>query len=88
VNHSFLSYRIDSDRLLREAEKELASTMGAAAIEAERELVQVIFEVLMADGSLVGPDQPSLQLGDDAVNPWDQLGGSPLFPLSNVISCS
>jgi hypothetical protein len=58
VNDPVVSHRVDGDSLLREAKEELASTLGSSAIEAERELIQVIFEVFMADRSLVGSNQP------------------------------
>jgi hypothetical protein len=57
VNDPVVSHRVDGDSLLREAKEELASTLGSSAIEAERELIQ-IFEVFMADRSLVGSNQP------------------------------
>jgi len=88
VNHAVVSYRIDSHSLLGKAEKQLAPTLGSASVKAERELIQVVFEVLVADRSLMGPDQPSLEQGNHAVNPWHQFGRNLFFPVSNVISCS
>ena len=58
VNDPVVGHRIDSHSLLREAKEELAPTLGSPAIEAERELIKIIVEVLMADRSLVGSNQP------------------------------
>jgi hypothetical protein len=80
VNHVVVSYRIDSHSLLRKAEKQFAPTSGSAAIETERKLIQVLFEVLVADRSLMGPDQPSLEQRNHAVNPWHQFGSSLFLP--------
>ena len=40
---------------------------GAAAVEAERELVQVGLEVLMAD-AMMSPTEPGLEVPEDAVD--------------------
>ena len=50
---SSVSYRIDGHSLLSGAEKEFASTVRSPANEAERELIQVILEMLMANRSLI-----------------------------------
>jgi hypothetical protein len=54
VNDPVVSHGINSHGLLREAKEELAPTLGSPAIEAERELIQIVVEVLVADRSLVG----------------------------------
>ena len=56
-----MSDRIDSHSLLREAKEELTSTLRSPSVEAERELVQIVVEVLMADGSLMGSEQPTFE---------------------------
>jgi hypothetical protein len=66
--------------LLREAKEEQAPTLGSPAIEAERELIEIVVEVLMADRSLVGSNQLPLEQGDHTVNPWHQVRQSFLFP--------
>ena len=44
------------------------SVVGAAAVEAEGELVQVVVELLWADGALMGTEQPALQERGDPVD--------------------
>ena len=55
---------IDLHGLLEQAVEEEAALARAAAVEAERELVQVEVELVRADGSLVGAEQPALQQRD------------------------
>jgi len=81
VNDPVVSHRIDGHSLLREAKEELAPTLGSSAIEAERELIQIIVKVLMADRSLVSSNQPPFEQGDHTVNPWHQLRWSLLLSL-------
>ena len=83
MNDPVVGHRIDSHSLLREAKEELAPTLGPPPIEAERELIQIIVEVLMADRSLVGSNQPPFEQGDHTVNPWHQLRWSLLFPFEH-----
>ena len=52
--------RFDVYRLLDEAEEELAAAVGPATVESKSELVQVVVEMLTADGPLMGSDQPTL----------------------------
>ena len=72
---------IDGHSLLRQTKKELASALGSPPIEPERELIQIVVQVLMADRSLVGSHQPPLEQGDHQVNPWHQLRRIFLLPL-------
>ena len=60
VNDPVVRDRVDGHCLLRQAVEEHATAARPPAIEAEGELIQVVVEVLMADGSLVGSHQPSL----------------------------
>ena len=46
--------RGDFHRLLGEAVEEFSSGAGGAAVEAEREFVQVVIQIRMADGPWVG----------------------------------
>ena len=80
MNDPVVSHGIDGHGLLREAKEELAPTLGLPAIDPERELIQIVVEVLMADRSLVGSNQPPFEQGDHTVNPWHQLRWSLLFP--------
>jgi len=54
--------------LLEEPVEEQAAVIGAAAVEAEGELVQVVVELLRADGALVGAEQPAFEQRGDAVH--------------------
>ena len=57
---------LDLHGLLEEPVEEQAAVIRAATVEAERELVQVVIELLRANGALVGTEQPALQQrGDD-----------------------
>ena len=47
--------------LLDKTIKQLATTGGLSAVEAERELVKVVTKVLVADCALMGPHQPPFQ---------------------------
>jgi len=67
---------LDGYSLLHEAKKELAPAFGSPPVESERELIQVVIEMLVADRSLVGSHQPPFEEADHAVNSWQQLRGS------------
>jgi len=56
--------------LLEESVEEEAAVTRAAAVEAEGELVEVVVELLRADGALVGAEQPALEQRGDAVDAW------------------
>jgi hypothetical protein len=58
VNYPVMGNGIDDHSLLRQTKEELASTLGSPAIEPEREFIEIVVQVLMADGSLVGSHQP------------------------------
>jgi hypothetical protein len=59
---------IELDGLLEQAVEEQAAMSRAAVVEAERELRQVVVEVLGADGALVGAEQPALEQRGDPVD--------------------
>jgi len=44
----------DGNRLLHEAVEKFAAVSGTPPVESESELVQVVIEVLVTDGSLMG----------------------------------
>ena len=66
----------DGYGLLHEAKKELAPAFRSPPVESERELIQVIIEMLVADRSLVGSHKPPFEEADHAVNSWHQFRGS------------
>ena len=59
---------LDLDGLLEESVEEEAAVTRAAAVEAEGELVEVVVELLRADGALVGAEQPAFQKRGDPVH--------------------
>src|ERR1035441_5371051 len=59
--------------LLHEAEEELAAALGPAPIETERELIQVVVEMLLADRALVGSHQPPLEERDHSMDSRQQF---------------
>ncbi len=48
---------LELNGLLEQPVEEEAAVAGAAAVEAEGELVEVVVELLRADGALVGTEQ-------------------------------
>jgi hypothetical protein len=66
---------LDGHRWLRETEKEFPSVTGVATIEPKGELVQVVIQVRLGHGTLVGPEEPAREQGDHAVDPWESFGG-------------
>src|SRR6266536_1374400 len=58
---------VDLHGLLEQAVEEEAALARAAAVEAEREFVEVEVELLRADRSLVGAEQPALEQRGNAV---------------------
>src|ERR1019366_2010829 len=62
------------DSLLDEAKKQLAATAGSAAVETERELVEIIIQVFETDCPLMGTQQPALEQRDDPLDPWQRIG--------------
>ena len=71
--------RINGHNWLRQTKEKLASTRGSSAIEAEREFIQIVVQVLVTDGRLVGAHQPTFEQRDHSMNSWHQVGGSLLF---------
>ena len=65
--------RFDYDCLLHEAKEQFAAAFGSPPIEAERELVQVVIKMLVADRSLVGSHQPPFEERDHPMNSRHQL---------------
>ena len=65
----------DVNGLLEQAVEEQAAVVGAASVEAERELVQVLRQGRVIDRSLVGPKQPPLGQGGHPVHARQQPVG-------------
>jgi len=55
---------LDRHRLLYEAEKELATALRSPPVKMERELIQIVMEMLMADRALMGSHQPPFEERD------------------------
>ncbi len=61
VNNHLVSRRIHGYRLLDEPIEEFAAAFGFAAVETEGELVQVVVQMFVAHGALMGAQQPALE---------------------------
>ena len=59
---------VELNSLLEQAVEEQAAVVRAAAVEAERELIEVVVELLRADCALVGAEEPTFEQGGDAVD--------------------
>ena len=68
ANQAGVGDRVDSDGLLDEAEKQLATVARGSTVEAEGELVQVVVQVRATDGALMGAEQPPLEQADHAMH--------------------
>jgi hypothetical protein len=79
VDDPIKSDGIDSHSLLREAKEELTSTLRSPSVEAKRELVQIVVEILVADGSLMGSEQPTFEERDNLVHSRHQFRRSLLL---------
>src|SRR5436309_15664988 len=75
--------RFHSYGLLQQAIEKLSPRAGFATVKAERKLIQIIVQVLQADRTLVGSDQPALQQRDHQMHPGQELGCRPLAPLQH-----
>ena len=61
VNNHLVSRGIHGYRLLDEPIEEFAAAFGFAAVETEGELVQVVVQMFVAHGALMGAQQPALE---------------------------
>ena len=59
---------ISGHSALQESVEEQATVAGVTSVEAERELVQVVVELVVTDGSLVRPEDPALDERGDEVH--------------------
>ena len=67
-DHLAVVERLGHHGLFEQAVEEQAAASRGAAVEAERELVEVGVEVLGADGALVGAQEPALEQLRDSVH--------------------
>ena len=63
-----VGHRINLHCLLQEAIEQLASRSRSAAVEAEGKFIEVIVQMLMAHGSMMGAHQPALKEGNDVMH--------------------
>ena len=61
-------YRFNRHRLLHESVEELASGFRSSAIESERELIEVVIQLLSRHNPLMNTQQPALQQGRHQVD--------------------
>ena len=59
---------LDGHGLLDQPEKQFAPMMRTATVEPEREFVQVIVQMCLADGPLVRAEPPALEQRDHAMD--------------------
>ena len=60
----------DLDRVLDDAGEPVAEVLGRAAVEAEVELVEIGRQMLLADRTVVGAEQPALGEAEDQMDRW------------------
>ena len=73
VENSCKGNWVDRNGLLHQAEEQLPAAFRSPSIESERELIQVVIEMLVADGPLVGSHEPSLEKRDDSMDARQQF---------------
>jgi hypothetical protein len=73
-------------RLFDQAEEKLSAVPGFPSIEPEGEFVQVVLQVLVADGTLVGSEEPAFQQRGHAMYSREKLAG--VLPRRRVTSWS
>jgi transposase len=83
---------LDLNSLLCQAEEEFSARGRFPAIEAKGELVEVVFEMLLSNGALVGSKHPALEQGDHVVNSGQQmeapvLGALNVTPVQIILKC-
>ena len=61
THDAFKGLGCDSNGLLKQAIKQLAPRTGSTTIKAESKLVEVVGQVVAANSTLVGSQQPALQ---------------------------
>ena len=71
--------------LLGQTVEQLAPGRRLAAVEPERKFVEVIVQVILANGTLVRTQQPTLQKRDDRVHSWQQMSALGLTALDEPI---
>src|SRR2546426_5318731 len=80
--------RFHSYGLLQQPIEKLSPRAGFATVKAERKLIQIVVQVLQADRTLVGSDQPALQQRDHQMHPGQEFGCRLLAPLQHRHSVS
>jgi len=68
ADEALVGGRVDGDGLLSEPVEELAAALRLSAVEPEGELVEVVVEMFLADGALVGSQKPALKQGSNTVD--------------------
>ena len=67
--------------LLCQSKEQLAPGGGRTAIEAERELIEVVIEMIVTNGALMGAQEPAFEQRDNTMNPGQQVLAFRLAPL-------
>ena len=69
ADEAAIGNRVNGGGLLHETVEELSSALGLPTVEPEREFVEVVIEMVVADGTLVGSQEPALEQRGNAVDP-------------------
>ena len=57
-------------RLAARDGKELATALWSPPVEAKREFIQIVIEMLLADRALMGSHHPPFEVRDGQMNAW------------------
>src|SRR6266496_6588870 len=69
----FVWRRLDRDRLLGQAEEQLAAAARPPTVEPERELVEVVLQMFVSHRAVMCAEQPSLQERHDLMDVRHEL---------------
>ena len=72
---------IDLDGLLDQAVEKLASAGRRAAVEPERKFVEIVVQIFVADGSLMGSQEPAFEQGYHTMDMGKQMFANRLTTL-------
>src|SRR5215831_13817791 len=62
--------RLDRHGLLHEAEEKLTGAFRSSTVKSERELIQIVVQMLLANRAPVGFHQPLFKNREHSMDPW------------------
>jgi hypothetical protein len=68
-----MGYRLDSHSLLRKTVEKFSAASRISTIETEGKFIEIVVKVLMANGPLVGAQQPSFEERNYSMDPWEKF---------------